>query len=329
MPVVISGPKPFHFQSMWVRHDSFLEVMKHVCDVSLVGDPMTRVMHMLKLFWVPLCSWNFSTFKDVNKQILETQQWLLEVQQRIASDGFLETLFQEEVGMHKSLDELLVRHELMLQDKCRIKWLHLRDRNSAFFDYLFQVRKSIKAFSVLDVDRVLISDSSVIKDHVIDFYKSLFSESGKGDTSNLGMVGQIIHKLVNDSKNDELIRVCFLEEMWLIVFSMDPNSAPGPYGFSGVFFQKAWPIVGVKVSATVQYFFPMGILVPCQNSSFIVLILKITDAISIDLFHPIECNFLYKVITKLLADHLALFLLVLLLFISLASSRVIIWKTVL
>lgn len=50
MASVISGPKPFRFQSMWVLHDFFLEVVKQVWAISLVGDLMTHVMHRLKLF---------------------------------------------------------------------------------------------------------------------------------------------------------------------------------------------------------------------------------------------------------------------------------------
>lgn len=62
-----------------------------------------------------------------------------------------------------------------------------------------------------------------------------------------------------------------------------------------------------QMGLAIQYFFRIGRLVPSLNSSFIILIPKIANAIFIDQYCSIVlANFLYKVITKLLVDCLAM-----------------------
>lgn len=58
------------------------------------------------------------------------------------------------------------------------------------------------------------------------------------------------------------------------VFGMDPHSAPGLDSFSGLFFQKAWKVIGLDIILVVRYFFVYGILQPSLNFNFLVLIPK-------------------------------------------------------
>lgn len=86
------------------------------------------------------------------------------------------------------------------------------------------------------------------------------------------------------------------------IFDMDPSSAPGPDGFSGVFYHSAWDIIGSDVVAAISYFFQTGHLPNGLNSSLVVLIPKMKGASVVDQFRPIVLsNFLFKVVTKILA----------------------------
>ncbi|KAK3195513.1 hypothetical protein Dsin_026823 [Dipteronia sinensis] len=59
------------------------------------------------------------------------------------------------------------------------------------------------------------------------------------------------------------------------------------------------------IVTAVQEFFSLGKLLPNLNSNFIVLIPKVTDALSVDQYRPIVLeNFLFKVITKIIASRL-------------------------
>ena len=84
---------------------------------------------------------------------------------------------------------------------------------------------------------------------------------------------------------------------------MDPMSAPGFDGFTGKFFRHCWELVGSNVVDVVQHFYQIGTISPGLNSNFIVLIPKVDNALMTDQYRPIVLgNFLFKVITKILAD---------------------------
>ncbi|XP_057812282.1 uncharacterized protein LOC131026399 [Salvia miltiorrhiza] len=83
------------------------------------------------------------------------------------------------------------------------------------------------------------------------------------------------------------------------------NSAPGPDGFNGAFFQHSWEVVGKNVVAAVCRFFTHGYLPHGLNSNLLCLLSKKTDAVLVSDFRPIVLgNFFFKVITKILASRL-------------------------
>ena len=87
---------------------------------------------------------------------------------------------------------------------------------------------------------------------------------------------------------------------------MDPHSAPGPDGFTGLFYKNYWDFISGEVCSTVRYFFVTGSILSGLNSNFMILIPKIQNADTVDKFHPIVLgNFIFKIITKILADRLA------------------------
>ena len=81
----------------------------------------------------------------------------------------------------------------------------------------------------------------------------------------------------------------------------------GPDGFSGAFFHAFWYIIGDDVfHSTLQFFTQLRIL-PGLNSSLVTLLPKFKGADSIEQYRPIAlANFQFKIITKILADRLAI-----------------------
>jgi hypothetical protein len=88
---------------------------------------------------------------------------------------------------------------------------------------------------------------------------------------------------------------------------MNVDGAPGPDGFGGHFFQHFWDIVAADVVSSVQEFFCTGVIIQNLNSNILVLIPKVPGAASMDEFRPIAlANFQFKIVTKILADRLAI-----------------------
>lgn len=87
--------------------------------------------------------------------------------------------------------------------------------------------------------------------------------------------------------------------------SCDGNKAPGPDGFNILFFQKCWKVVKKEVIQFMQDFHRYGKLVGGINSSFITLVPKKDNPISLGDYRPISLiGSVYKILSKVLANRL-------------------------
>ena len=90
-----------------------------------------------------------------------------------------------------------------------------------------------------------------------------------------------------------------------VVFSMSPDSAPGPDGFTGHFFQACWDFIENDICSAVKAFFCGHLLPRGFTSSLVALVPKVDTPKTCADFRPISlCNFFYKIISRLLSDRL-------------------------
>lgn len=89
------------------------------------------------------------------------------------------------------------------------------------------------------------------------------------------------------------------------LWKMHPNKSPGSAGFSPLFFQKYWDIVGNSVSSLSLCILNEGLDVSCINQTLITLIPKVDNPTLFFQFRPISlCNVIYKMVAKCLSIRL-------------------------
>ena len=105
--------------------------------------------------------------------------------------------------------------------------------------------------------------------------------------------------------NESLIREFTGDEVVVALKQIHSNKAPGPNGMSAVFFQKHWNIVGNNITDMILNVLNHNIPIPELNKTNISLIPKISNPKRMTDFRPISlCNVVYKLISKILANHL-------------------------
>jgi len=123
-----------------------------------------------------------------------------------------------------------------------------------------KIRNSANLIKVLtDADGNSVWDMQQIKDMATGFYQNLLGSSSL-DFSQVkaDRMANLFQKRFSASCIAGMCAEVTRAEIHKVLFSMNPNKALGPDGFSAGFFQKAWPIIGEDVCSAIQEFFQFG-----------------------------------------------------------------------
>lgn len=217
---------------------------------------------------------------------------------------------QPDTGMLENLKMRLMEayksEENFWKQRSRQLWLHLGDKNTRFFHASTKKRKAINKFAVIETDEgVSVYKEEEIAKTIQDYYTKMFT-SNLGDPQKMErIISEAITPRVTTEQNENLIQTPSAQEIKEALFSIHPEKAPGPDGFSACFFHKNWTVVGPEMVKEVQLFFQSGIMPRTINETHVRLIPKGTGAKKVADYRPIAlCNVYYKLISKLISRRL-------------------------
>lgn len=105
--------------------------------------------------------------------------------------------------------------------------------------------------------------------------------------------------------NDLLTNPFMEDEIKEAVWSCEVDKAPGPDGFTFKFWKRYWELIKVDVIRFIKDFESSGVIAKGCNSSFISLIPKTSDPLTLKEYRPINLiGCIYKVLSKVLANRL-------------------------
>lgn len=202
-----------------------------------------------------------------------------------------------------SLEKLYKEEELFWRQRSRIQWLQSGDRNSAYFHAATRTRRAINNISVIEDDSGNeFHDEDQIAQTISTYYQSIFTA---GPRSSNQVVEEALDQKVTLAMNLQLTATPTFLEIKEAVFSIHPDKAPGPDGFSAGFYQSFWDIIGQDVCMDIRRFFESSFLSQRLNETHIRMIPKITSPRKVSDYRPIAlCTVHYKIIAKLLTKRL-------------------------
>ena len=114
-----------------------------------------------------------------------------------------------------------------------------------------------------------------------------------------------IPSIVSPEGNPGLMKSFSKNEILDVIWEMESDKDPGPYGFSFHLYRACWNIIKTDLLRMVTSFQKKSKVGGCTNSTFLALIPKEINPASFDRFQPISlCNASYKLLAKLLANQL-------------------------
>jgi hypothetical protein len=203
-------------------------------------------------------------------------------------------------------EELCEAHreeETYWRTRSRDQWMNEGDKNSQFFHNSVKARRGKQRIDyLLDVNGNK-QKGEASKGAVAEaYFRDLFTSSNPGNFQ------EIFHDFqprISSSMNEILTKEVTSEEIKEAVFSIRPSSAPGADGFTGLFFQKYWPLIGEQVTKEVKDFFISGSFPVEWNYTQLCLLQKKVNPEKMADLRPISlCSVLYKIISKVLVKRL-------------------------
>ncbi|OMO87944.1 reverse transcriptase [Corchorus capsularis] len=261
----------FRFESQWTTSDECKTVIENEWQGTVSDSWLMEVIRRFKKCKKALTTWSKKSFPNNRKEIDTLMKELAQIQDNSHSE---EEWVKAELIIAK-LEGIWAREEMFWNQRSRVKWLK----------YGNWVEKED------DVERLL-----------LNHYASLFRSTGAREWRE---ALDHVDKVVTDDMNEMLTREVTEEEIKSAAFDMGALKAPGPDGFSGIFYQKYWEVVGDLVINAVKEFFRTGFLPQKLNKTNIVLIPKVDNPKEVGQFRPISlCNFMYKVLSKVLVNRM-------------------------
>uniref|UniRef100_A0A2N9FNM3 Reverse transcriptase domain-containing protein n=1 Tax=Fagus sylvatica TaxID=28930 RepID=A0A2N9FNM3_FAGSY len=305
------GPKPFKFFNYWCEHHDFESWIAKAWEGDARGTPMFRLYSKLKATKTKLRSVNKDLYGGISQRV-ELIRDKLEICQSQLLRGV-------DITRNSSLEQELLHEftsisnaeEAFFKQKSRNKWLNLGDQNNTYFHNLVKVRQAKATIKCLvDEDGRRFDNPEDLKQLVVSFYKNLLGSATEVHEQHMI---QTVTGLFQDEMPEDI--KCRLKqpvsnkEIKDVIFGMGNDKAPGPDGFTALFFKKSWPIIHGSVTEAIRSFFISGKLLKEVNSTIISLIPKVPNPTTVSDFRPIACcNVIYKCITKILANRLQIYL---------------------
>lgn len=294
-------PRSFKFERMWIEHEDYDYMVRfnwnNGPDVN--ENPSCFFSGNLKDMRIALSKWSKEVFPNNRKLINE-----LMVELNICnSDNNSNRDMVKAKSIVKLIEDLWDREELYWAQRSRLQWLKCSDKNTKFFhSTTIQRRQRNKVTKIKNGQGDWLENKGEIVRCFRDYFDNLFDASGNRDFS---FVLSHIDRVITDVNNEFLCSPITDIEIKNAVFQLGGSKAPGPDGFSGLFYQYRWQVVGNQLCDLVKDFFHNGFSFESLNITNLVLIPKMENPESVGNFKPISLwNISYKVMSKVVTNRL-------------------------
>ncbi|KAG5620134.1 hypothetical protein H5410_005352 [Solanum commersonii] len=170
--------------------------------------------------------------KDTQEDVIKAKEAQLEINPTT----------ENRIGLKKAkadLERYINIEEEYWKQKDGMRWFQNGDRNTKFFHAYVQGRRRklhISAIQTMQGD--LISSTENIG--AVNVFREQFTK--KNEPTDYAML-ENIPNIISNEQNEEMERLPTEDEVKNVVFALNGDSASGPDGYSGQFFQSCWEIV--------------------------------------------------------------------------------------
>ncbi|KAK6791450.1 hypothetical protein RDI58_010531 [Solanum bulbocastanum] len=291
--------KYFKFLNCWAEQPSFTETVDRCWDRPAEGNPMWIFHQKLKRLSSTLSVWSKQKFGDIYAKIKEFEEKARTLEEKLIHNN-TEEQRAELHGVNAEYIKFMKLEDSILKQKSQLHWFKEGDANSKYFHALIRGRRRrLFIHKILKDDDEWIQGDEHIAQAACEYFQDIFTGEEKLiDETYM----KYIPRMVNKDQNDRLKALPSMYELKEAVYSMNPNSAAGPDGMNGYFFQKCWDIIKKDLLAVIHAFFNGQMIPKYISHACLVLLPKVQHPNKLSEFRPISLsNFTNKIISKILS----------------------------
>ncbi|XP_026459399.1 uncharacterized protein LOC113360063 [Papaver somniferum] len=280
---------PFRFQQMWLSHPQFMEAVSKCC---------------LKKLKQALQDWNWNVFGNIHVQINDAEKKMQEAMKESDNNPFDDTILNKLVDAQNEYNSKEVQLNTLLRHKARVKWVKEGAANTNFFHTSLKIRQARNYISEIeDTNGNIISDQKQIAEILIQHFEKKFEFH---EVEHVDSLLDAIPSVITKEDQEMLDVIPSEKEIKATLFNMDPNSSPGPDGFSGCFYKSCWHIIHKDIVQVIQLCWKRRFIPKGLNSNFLVLLPKSEGAKNPNHFRPIGLsNVSFKIFTKIIRTRMS------------------------
>ncbi|KAL9682775.1 hypothetical protein QQ045_014583 [Rhodiola kirilowii] len=219
-----------------------------------------------------LSQWSSKEFGNVKEIVSNLKERI----QYLRSCPRSDEIKDKEAELSNELDEWLEREEIFWRQRSRAEWLRQGDRNTAYFHAKASQRRKRNRIDGLENDRgeLCESEESIIS-IVTNYFNNIFESQGITQGRNWEREFENIPKVISVEMNQILTAPFSESKVKRALFQIHPTKALGVDGFTALFFQSNWDVVGNDVVKVVLDCLNNDSLDAKLNETMIVLVPKV------------------------------------------------------
>ncbi|KAJ0700669.1 putative RNA-directed DNA polymerase [Helianthus annuus] len=296
------GPSPFRLFNSWFGIEGFDEVIKRglgrICESRFKDEVLAEKLKAIK---EEIKLWRKNKKDEEERDLIEARNSLKllddEVENRQLTESELSTWHECKRKIKEWNDKVAAD----MQQKARSRWVELGDENTAFFHTIVNNHIARNKICGLWLDGEWVTDPVVIKNQFLSAFHTKFKEP----VCSRPRIGAEGFKKLSSTEADGLICPFSLDEVRNAIWSCGINKSPGPDGITFKLIKTYWEELKGLIMEVMHQFFIHGSIHPSCSASFIALIPKVHDPITLSDFRPISLvGVVNKIISKVLANRM-------------------------
>ncbi|GKC66611.1 RNA-directed DNA polymerase, eukaryota, reverse transcriptase zinc-binding domain protein [Tanacetum coccineum] len=228
--------KSFRFANYIADKPDFITELSKGWKIEIQGYKLYCLVKKMKYMKPILNKLNWKN-GDLTVRVEKLRNMLKEAQTLVERNPHNKSIKTNSIKILEDYNDAVKDEEKLLAQKARIDWLNDGDKNSAFFHKIIKGRRSRnRVHTICDENGMKFEDEDVLKQFIRHFQQFL------GQTSvvyELQVSNDLFSNTLSHDEAAEMVKEVSNKEIKDALFDIGDNKAPGPDGYSFVFFKKA------------------------------------------------------------------------------------------